>query len=253
LRDHPEGLALHELEKRLAQIASRRSLQRLLRAWHSKGAVRVAGVRRARRYFSPHPAIAAQHDAMVAEPSANESVPLSEVGQEIRALVRRSIADRAPVGYGRDFLESYNPNTTHYLSEPLRRHLHELGRTPDGERPAGTYARDILNRLLIDLSWSSSRLEGNTYSLLDTEQLIQHGIPARDKDAKETRMILNHKAAIELLVESAEEVGVNRYTITNLHALLADNLLGVPAHAGRLRETPIAISGSLTYQQRFRN
>ena len=38
------------------------------------------------------------------------------------------------------------------------------------ERPAGTYARGILNRLLIDLSWSSSRLEGNTYNRLDTEE-----------------------------------------------------------------------------------
>jgi len=57
-------------------------------------------------------------------------------------------------------------------------------------------------------------------------------------------MILNHKAAIELLVDSAEEIGVNRYTITNLHALLADNLLDQPAYAGRLRETPIGISAS---------
>jgi hypothetical protein len=166
------------------------------------------------------------------------------VGQEIRALVRRPIADRSPVGYDRDFLESYHPNTTQYLTDPLRRHLHETGRTPDADRPAGTYARDILNRLLIDLSWSSSRLEGNTYSLLDTQQLIEQGTPAQGKDAKETQMILNHKAAIELLVDSAEEVGVNRYTVTNLHALLADNLLGTPTQAGRLRETPIAISAS---------
>lgn len=96
----------------------------------------------------------------------------------------------------------------------LRRHLSELGRTPDNQRPAGTYARDLLNRLLIDLSWSSSRLEGNTYSLLDTKELIEHGNAAPGKDAKETQMILNHKAAIERLVDSAEEIGVNRYTMT---------------------------------------
>src|SRR5260370_11580859 len=128
--------------------------------------------------------------------------------------------------------------------ESLRRPLHELGRAPDDQRPAGTYAGDSLNRLLIDLSWSSSRLEGNTYSLLDTKELIEHGTAAPGKDAKETQMILNHKAAIELLVDSAEEVGVNRYTITNLHALLADNLLDDPAEAGRLRATPIAITAS---------
>jgi hypothetical protein len=40
--------------------------------------------------------------------------------------------------------------------------LHDLGRAPGAERPAGPYARQILSRLLVDLSWASSRLEGNT-------------------------------------------------------------------------------------------
>jgi len=105
--------------------------------------------------------------------------------------------------------------------------------------------------LLIDLSWSSSRLEGNTYSLLDTRELIERGTAAPGKDAKETQMILNHKAAIELLVESAEDIGVNRYTVTNLHALLADNLLEDPRNAGRLRQTPVAIGASTYIRQQF--
>lgn len=251
LRDHPEGLALHELEARFADVASRRSLQRRLKAWHRKGIVRAEGVRRGRRYFLPAPidvtpleAAAVSKSSIVATLS-DESVPISVGGQETRALVRRPIADRPPTGYQREFVDGYTPNVTYYLTEPLRRHLHETGRTrPDGQRPAGTYARDILSRLLIDLSWSSSRLEGNTYSLLDTQRLIELGTVAPGKDAKETQMILNHKAAIELLVDSAEEVGVNRYTITNLHAVLADNLLDDPDEAGRLRETPIAISAS---------
>jgi Fic family protein len=82
--------------------------------------------------------------------------------------------------------------------------------------------------------------------LLDTQELIRAGSPAPGKDPKETQMILNHKAAIELLVGSAEEIGVNRFTLLNLHALLADNLLDDPRTAGRLRETPIAI-GASTY------
>jgi len=87
---------------------------------------------------------------------------VSAAGREIQQLVRRPLADRPPIGYQREFLERYIPNETAYLSEPLRHQLHELGRTPGAQHPAGTYARDILNRLLIDLSWSSSRLEGNT-------------------------------------------------------------------------------------------
>src|SRR5437764_1211249 len=158
----------------------------------------------------------------------------------------RARQNRAPIGYERAFLERYIPNESAYLTDTLKSHLYELGCTPAAERPAGTYARDILDRLLIDLSWSSSRLEGNTYSLLDTRELIERGKAAAGKDAKETQMILNHKAAIELLVESAEDIGVNRYTVTNLHALLADNLLEDPRNAGRLRETPVAI-GASTY------
>jgi hypothetical protein len=179
-----------------------------------------------------------------APPTVLESVLLSTAGREIREMVRRPIADRPPVGYERSFLERYRPNETWYLSDTLRSHLLELGRTPDGDRAAGTYARDILDRLLIDLSWSSSRLEGNTYSLLDTRELIERGTAAPGKDAKETQMILNHKAAIEFLVGAADEIGVNRYTLTNLHALLADNLLNDPRTAGRLRDIPVAIAAS---------
>jgi Fic family protein len=111
-------------------------------------------------------------------------------------------------------------------------------------RPAGTYARHILDRLLIDLAWNSSRLEGNTYSLLETDRLLQLGEAAEGKSALEAQMILNHKAAIEFLVDNAEEIGFNRYSILNLHALLADNLLQDPLAAGRLRQIAVGISGT---------
>jgi len=245
LSRHPNGLGLADLQAHLKGVVSRRTLQRRLEEWVHIRAVRTEGTRRGRRYYI----VGAPIQALTLVPSAPEitgDLPLSSVGQAIQTAVRRPIADRNPVGYERGFLERYVPNETRYLSDAIRTHLHELGRTPDGQRPAGTYARDVLGRLLIDLSWSSSRLEGNTYSLLDTRELIERGTVAPGKDAKETQMILNHKAAIELLVESAEEVGVNRYTITNLHALLAENLLDNSRNAGRLRETPIAI-GASTY------
>ena len=56
-----------------------------------------------------------------------------------------------------------------------------------GERPAGTYARDILGQLLIDLSWSSSRLEGNRYSRLETKKLIEAAHEAAGKTRQEDR------------------------------------------------------------------
>jgi len=82
---------------------------------------------------------------------------------------------RRPVGCRREFLEAYQPGQTFYLSASWRSQLHEMGRTAANERPAGTYARDILSRLLVDLSWASFKLEGNTYSCMDTQNLIALG------------------------------------------------------------------------------
>src|SRR3546814_4754836 len=57
-------------------------------------------------------------------------------------------------------------------------------------------------------------------------------------------MILNHKDAIEFLAGSAEDIGINRYTILNLHAMLANNLLADKAAAGRLRHIGVGIERS---------
>ncbi|HET7622667.1 MAG TPA: Fic family protein [Gemmatimonadaceae bacterium] len=158
--------------------------------------------------------------------------------------MRKPLSARNPVGYDPAFLESYSPGTTWYLTAALRAHLNTAGHTPDGPRPAGTYAREILGQLLIDLSWGSSRLEGNTYSRLDTKNLIEFGQRAEGKDAWEAQMILNHRAAVELLVEEAEHIGFNRYTFLNLHALLSENLLHDPSDEGRLRQRLVGIEGS---------
>ena len=172
-------------------------------------------------------------------------IPVSQEGEVVRQAVHAQMQNRRPVGYNRAFLDMYKPNHTFYLSSEIRRGLFEMGHSPDGDRPAGTYAHRIYNRLLIDLSWNSSRLEGNTYSLLDTERLLELGEAAEGKDARETQMILNHKSAIELLVDQATEVGFNRYTILNLHALLSENLLANPAAGGRLRAIPVMIGGTV--------
>jgi Fic family protein len=128
----------------------------------------------------------------------------------------------------------------------VRARLAEIGAGPmNRPEPAGTYARQILNRLLIDLSWNSSRLEGNTYSLLDTKRLIEFGQEAEGRDQFEAQMILNHKDAVEFLVGNAAEIGFNRYTILNLHAILANNLLADERAAGRLRHIGVGIDGSV--------
>lgn len=172
-------------------------------------------------------------------------VPLSTEGATVCNHVQRPLMQRRPVGYQREFLQLYQPGVTFYLPESLRRQLHEMGRTAMHERPAGTYAREILGRLLVDLSWASSRLEGNTYSRLDTQNLIEFGQVAQGKDAIETQMILNHKAAIEMLIEGVEEVGFDAFTFQNLHAVLSQDLMRDPNASGRLRRRPVDISGTV--------
>lgn len=156
-------------------------------------------------------------------------------------------AELLPISYNSNFLNDYEPNKTFYLGSAIREELHQLGKAEDTARPAGTYARNIFNKLLIDLSWNSSRLEGNTYSLLETKRLIELGENTEGKDITETQMILNHKAAIEYIIESADEKNMSAHEIYSIHALLSDNLLGDSSASGRLRKISVGISGT-TYQ-----
>jgi fido (protein-threonine AMPylation protein) len=113
-----------------------------------------------------------------------------------------------------------------------------IGRLSE-QLPAGTYARKVLEQLLIDLSWSSSKLEGNRYSLLDTEQLFKSGQPATDFDGI---MLLNHKAAIEFLVDSVPTLGLNLGLLQNMHAVLMRDLLPDPRSLGAIRTKLVNIS-----------
>jgi hypothetical protein len=182
--------------------------------------------------------------AVAAEKTDEAAVPLSAASQEIRAYLSQPLNARKPVGYNRKFLDSYRPNETFYLAEEQRVHLAQVGKPNFDDQAAGTYAKQILNRLLIDLSWNSSRLEGNTYSLLDTTRLIELGEAAEGRDRLEAQMIVNHKDAIEFLVNDAEAIGFNRYTILNLHGILAQNLLPDPGAPGRLRRMGVGIGKS---------
>src|SRR5205807_498580 len=171
------------------------------------------------RWPAAEKALASEKPAAVppaAEKTEEEAVPLSSASKEMRTYLSQSVNARKPVGYNREFLDSYRPNETFYLSEEQRAHLAQVGKPNFADQTAGTYAKQILNRLLIDLSWNSSRLEGNTYSLLDTKRLIELGEEAEGRDRLEAQMIVNHKDAIAFLVNEAEEIGFNRYTILNV-------------------------------------
>lgn len=235
----PDGKTMAEIAARLNEALSRRTLNRRLAELERRGQVARRGKGRRVRYYPIRNVQQPPQGQVVDRPEW-----ISKVGLEIQTHVCQPLSGRRPVGYQRSLLADYQPNQTRYLGSRLSAHLSELGSPISPERPSGTFARDILGRILIDLSWASSRLEGNTYSRLDTQRLVEFGQVAEGKDAVETQMILNHKAAIELLVEGIEEVGFNAYTFLNLHALLSENLLADPLASGRLRQRPVEIAAS---------
>lgn len=208
----PDGASTEEILVGLQPAPSRRTLQYRLHSLVKNGKLIAEGRTKGRKYRL---ALDVQKHSSIA---VKDAIPLSAKAKNAQLLVTRPIQMRQPVSYHREFLDQYRPNSTSYLSEEVKTKLLKLGRT-DGDFPAGTYARQIFNRLLIDLSWNSSRLEGNTYSLLETERLLKSGEATAGKDQRETQMILNHKAAIEFLVESASDSCLNRYTILNLYHL----------------------------------
>lgn len=241
VRSHPGGVSALEILRILTPPMPPRTLQYRLRRLVAQGRLVMDGEGRWTKYLVPDATArgAAPADARV------PVVPLSDAGASIWDYVRRPPEAREPVGYDREFLDDYRPNHSFYLTEGERNHLATVGQPRIAEQPAGTYARQILGRLLIDLAWNSSRLEGNTYSLLDTKRLIELGEVAEGHARLEAQMILNHKDAIEFLVGGAEDIGFNRYTLLNLHALLANNLLADPTAVGRLRYIAVGIERSV--------
>jgi hypothetical protein len=242
----PEGASIKDVSAVMEKLLPRRTLQRRLGQLIAQKKLILKGRGRGSRYIEK---VSVELDAKLpslkVESHAEVYIPVSREGEQIKQAVREPVQSRQPVGYNRGFIDDYIPNTTFYLSLEIQQSLFETGQSSGDHRPAGTYARQIFNRILIDLSWNSSRLEGNTYSLLETDRLLEFGEVAEGKQARESQMILNHKAAIELLVEQAQEVGFNSYTICNLHALLSDNLLADPRACGKLRVIPVGISGTV--------
>jgi Fic family protein len=98
-----------------------------------------------------------------------------------------------------------------------------------------------LERLAIDLSWKSSQIEGNTYSLLETERLLKEKETASGKTKEEAVMLLNHKEAIDFIVENPEYlVPLKVSSIEDIHSILMKEL-GVGKN---IRKRRVGISGT---------
>ena len=246
VRDHGTPMSVSEIAAALPQKMPRRTLQARIAAMVKNSRLVPEGTGRATRYRVPRD-ITLKVSASTGRPRARVQVEVhpavSETGESIRKYVAQPLAQREPVGYQQAFLDGYHPDRPCLSSEDLAL-LHRLGRTSMPHQPAGTHARQVRARLMVDLSWNSSRLEGNTYSLLDTQRLLDLGGEATGKTRDDARMILNHRAAIEFLLDENAEVEFNRHAVCSLHALLSRDLLPDPGAPGRLRMNIVGIEGS---------
>lgn len=218
IADHP-GAGRDDIRRQVAPKASPPTVWRALRRLIDEGKIEVTGKARATRYSLAGTAM-------------------------VRAHLQTPHNRRKPVPYRKEFLDRYLPNKTFYIGEADRHRLRQAGHPELQPLAAGTYVRRILEKLLVDLSWASSRMEGNTYTILETERLIRFGEEASGKERKEAVMILNHKDAIQYVVDNLGDIRICRSDLCNIHALLADGLLLDPAMAGRLRRMAVGISSS---------
>ncbi len=96
-------------------------------------------------------------------------------------------------------------------------------------------------RLAIDLSWKSSQIEGNTYSLLETERLLKEKETAAGKSKEEAIMLLNHKEAIDFIIENPDYLfPLSVSKIEDIHSILTKEL----AVGRNIRKRRVGISGT---------
>lgn len=82
-----------------------------------------------------------------------------------------------------------------------------------------------MERLGIDLSWKSSQIEGNTYSLLETERLLKEREEAKGKTREEAIMLLNHKAALRFILDTPDYLNsLSVSAIEDIHSILVRDL-----------------------------
>jgi len=255
LERHGEAIVVRTLQRRLNELQEARS-------------VVGRGNGPARRFFAvrKEPSIASPGEsARVPEErpveTASSAVPAQRVTEaktfdgeitasasEVRSIVRAR--HRPPpltgpfIAYDQSLLRSYKPGETWYLTTTQCDWLMRIGRSPVAQQPIGTYAQEIYSDFLIDLSWSSTRLEGSNLTRIDTEQLLQRRREAAQAITTDELIVWNHRDAIDMIVHGGDGVALDRMTLLSLHAALSHDLLTDAADEGRLRRRGVQVGSS---------
>jgi fido (protein-threonine AMPylation protein) len=142
---------------------------------------------------------------------------------------------------------SFNPSVINDLSSlftPSELNVFEEGRRKLTSRLASvneTIIKRELERFIIEFSWKSSQIEGNTYSLLETEELIKNRREAKGHDINEATMILNHKTTFDTILSQKNSFkNLSEIDIRTIHSELTKNM----EISSGIREYGVGITGT---------
>ena len=207
LHYHP-GSSRSEIETGVRLMESAATVKRILASLAKVGSVTVSGQGRATRYnLSPQALVTMDID--------------------IDTYFRKETDEREiQTGFHFELINEILPKVELFTAEEKER-LDGLQAqfTRNLESLSPNEYRKEMERLGIDLSWKSSQIEGNTYSLLETEKLLKEKQTASGKTKEEAAMLLNHKDALDFILADPEylkELSVRR--LEELHALLTKEL-----------------------------
>ena len=207
LHFHPES-SRNDIETGLNLTESPATLKRMLASLVEKGDVDVVGQGRATRY-----SISAK--AQVTMKIDTETYFKKETDERV-----------VQSGFNFSLINEILPKVEIFTSEEMERlnalqnqFKQNLQGISDTE-----YCKEM-ERLGIDLSWKSSQIEGNTYSLLETEKLLKEKQTASGKTKEEAVMLLNHKDALDFIFDNPDYLKqLNIRRIEDIHSLLVKEL-----------------------------
>lgn len=207
LHYHP-GSSRSEIEAGMNLTESPATVKRILSSLVENGSALVSGQGRATRY--------------IVSPQAHVTMELN-----IDTYFQKETDEReVQTSFNFDLINETLPIVELFTAEEKERLSAlqaQFTRNLEGITP--TEYRKEMERLGIDLSWKSSQIEGNTYSLLETERLLKDKQTASGKTKEEAVMLLNHKDALDFVLADPEylrEISVRR--IEELHTLLVKEL-----------------------------
>ena len=197
-----------EIMAGLMKAPSDSTMKRLLSAAVKEGNIETAGRGPATKYKLT--------------PQAHVTMPLDLAAYFNKDIDEREVQESFNFDLIRDVLPKVEIFTKEEL-EVLNAAQMEFGKNTEGMTEL-EYRKEM-ERLGVDLSWKSSQIEGNTYSLLETERLLKDKQTASGKTKEEAIMLLNHKDALDFVLDAPDylkELSVHR--IEDLHSILTKEL-----------------------------